>query len=100
MVNRFCQATGFCPPFASLPDGTGFVIPPSKRGICQTCKFLPKNTLFRSPAMVFLTPKRPPPLPPKTQPVLAGGPVTFAKPQNPPLQPSVPPANTTWVVMG
>src|ERR1700676_4194885 len=60
MVNRFCEATGFCPPFVSLPDGTGFVIPPSKRGICQTCKFLPKNTLFRRPAMVFLTPKRPP----------------------------------------
>src|ERR1700694_4179989 len=73
MVNRLWQATGFCPPFAFLPDGSGLVIPPSKRRIAKTCKFLPKNTLFRSPAMVFLTlfdHLYHPPKPPPSQPVL------------------------------
>src|ERR1700682_4796228 len=83
MVNRFWQATGFCPPFAFLPDGSGIVIGSSKRRICQTCKFLPKNTLFRSPAMVLFDPKTTPPPPPKTQPVSNAGSVPFAKPPKP-----------------
>src|ERR1700694_712445 len=88
MVNRLWQATGFCPPFAFLPDGSGLVIPPSKRRIAKTCKFLPKNTLFRSPAMVFLTlfdhlyhPPSSPQNPPRFEnPVLPPLPT----PQNPP----------------
>src|ERR1700694_4586027 len=96
MVNRLWQATGFCPPFAFLPDGSGLVIPPSKRRIAKTCKFLPKNTLFRSPATVHFDPqkgpKRPPPPPPLPTRFETGGLVTFTKPPNPRPPRLVPPA--------
>src|ERR1700732_1192854 len=84
MVNRFWQATGFCPSIASLPDGSGIVIGSSKRRICQVCKFLPKNTLFKSPAMVLFDPKNDPPLPPKPNPFRMAVPSPLPNPQNPP----------------